>query len=157
MNLIDNENIQNIALIYNAILGGTANSKLFQNVREKASLAYTAGSNYVRQKNSIFIRAGIEIENYEKALKIIREQVEDMKNEKFTEEDVENTKQYVISTIQGIPDEQDTEVTYYLGQELAGTNNSIEQYIENINAVTKAQIIELAKTISINTIYFLRN
>ena len=62
------ENSKNIALIYNAILGGTATSKLFQNVREKASLAYTAGSNYVRQKGNVFIRCGIEIENYEKAL-----------------------------------------------------------------------------------------
>ena len=30
-----------VALVYNTILGGGANSKLFQNVREKASLAYT--------------------------------------------------------------------------------------------------------------------
>jgi predicted Zn-dependent peptidase len=44
------------AIVYNAILGGGANSKLFQNVREKASLAYTAGSSYLRQKNNIFIR-----------------------------------------------------------------------------------------------------
>ena len=35
------------ASVYNAILGGGANSKLFQNVREKQSLAYTASSNYV--------------------------------------------------------------------------------------------------------------
>lgn len=53
------ENSKNIALIYNAILGGTATSKLFQNVREKASLAYTASSNYIKQKNSVFIRCGI--------------------------------------------------------------------------------------------------
>ena len=45
-----------ITLVYNTILGGGANSKLFQNVREKASLAYTAASNYIRQKSNIFIR-----------------------------------------------------------------------------------------------------
>ena len=60
-----------VASVYNAILGGGANSKLFQNVREKASLAYTASSNYIRQKNSIFIRCGIEIQNYNKALETI--------------------------------------------------------------------------------------
>ncbi len=48
---------QYIAIVYNTILGGGANSKLFQNVREKASLAYSAGSNYVRQKGNVFIRA----------------------------------------------------------------------------------------------------
>ncbi len=57
------ENSRFIASVYNAILGGGANSKLFQNVREKQSLAYTAGSNYLRTKNSIFIRCGIEIAN----------------------------------------------------------------------------------------------
>ena len=76
--------------LYNVILGESATSKLFQNVREKASLAYTARSNYVRQKNNIFIRCGIEIENYDEAVKIIKEQLEEMKNGEFTEEDIEN-------------------------------------------------------------------
>ena len=151
------ENSKNIALVYNGILGGTANSKLFQNVREKASLAYTASSNYVRQKANIFIRCGIEIENYEKAIEIIKEQIEDMRQGKFTEEDLENTKQCIISTIKGITDEQDTEITYYFGQELSGMQNSIQEYIENIKVVNKQQVVDLAKTAKINTIYFLKN
>ena len=81
-----------IAVVYNAILGGTATSKMFQNVREKNSLAYTAASNYLRHKNSIFIRCGIEISNYDKALKLIKEQIEDMKNGNFDDEDIKNAK-----------------------------------------------------------------
>ena len=54
---------------------------MFQIVREKHSLAYTASSNYLRHKNCIFIRAGIEIDNYEKTLNLIYEQIEDMKND----------------------------------------------------------------------------
>ncbi|MCI9177386.1 MAG: insulinase family protein [Clostridia bacterium] len=50
------KNSRFIASVYNSILGGGANSKLFQNVREKQSLAYTANSGYIRTKNSIFIR-----------------------------------------------------------------------------------------------------
>ena len=151
------ENSKNIALIYNAILGGTATSKLFQNVREKASLAYTAGSNYVRQKGNVFIRCGIEIENYEKALEIIKKQIEDMKQGNFTEEELENTKQYIISTIQEIKDEQDTQIAYYFSHELAKTDSSIEKYINDVRKVTKEQIIKIAKTVKINTIYFLKN
>lgn len=75
-------NLAYIASIYNAILGGGANSRLFQNVREKESLAYTAGSNYLKQKNVIFIRCGIEIENYEKALETIKVQIENLKKER---------------------------------------------------------------------------
>ena len=42
-------------MLYNSILGGSANSKLFQNVREKAHMAYVASSSYVRYKNNIFV------------------------------------------------------------------------------------------------------
>ena len=140
-----------------ACLVGSANSKLFQNVREKESLAYTANSSYVRYKSNIFINAGIEIENFDKALEIIRKQIEDLKNGDFTEEQIENEKKGIISQINTIDDEQDTEIIYFLGQELTDTNETIDQYKENINKVTKEQIQNVASKVEINTIYFLRN
>lgn len=143
--------------IYNVILGESATSKLFQNVREKASLAYTARSNYVRQKSNIYIRCGIEIANYEKTVKIIKEQLEDMKNGKFTEEDIKNAKKYMTSGIESIQDEQDSEITYYLGQELSQKLITFKEYAEKIEEITKEDVKEIANKISINTIYFLRN
>lgn len=59
--------------------------------------------------------------------------------------------------IKSIPDEQDTGITYYLGQELSEYKMTFEEYEKEIKAVTKEEIVEFAKTISINTIYFLRN
>ena len=146
-----------IASVYNTILGDSANSKLFQNVREKAHLAYTARSNYIRQKNDIYIRCGIEIQNYDKALDIIYKQLEDLKNGKFSDEDVKNAKQYIISAINSVEEEQDTEISYYLGQELARTKCTLEEYKKEIENVTKEQIQDIAQRIQVNTIYFLRN
>lgn len=146
-----------VASVYNAILGGTATSKLFQNVREKASLAYTTNSNYIRPKNNIIIRAGIEIENYNKALEIINTQIEDMKQGNFTDEELDNAKTGIISTVKFIPDEQDTALSYYFGQEISDSHSSIEQYIESIKKVTKEEIMDLANNIRTNTIYFLKN
>ena len=143
--------------LYNVILGESATSKMFQNVREKAGLAYSARSTYVRQKNNIFIRAGIEISNYEKAVNIIKEQLEDMKNGKFTEEDIENAKKHMVAGIKTVQDEQDSEITYYMGQELSGKLIYFEDYINKINDVTREQIDQIAKNININTIYFLKN
>ena len=154
---LDNEEQKYNAMMYNAILGGTANSKMFQEVREKASLAYTASSSYVRYKSNIFIRCGIEIKNYEKAMEIIRKQLGDMKNGIFTDEDIENAKKGIISGIKGIDDEQDTEITYFLGQEMTNSKVSLEQYIEKIQKVTKKDIVDVANSIGINTIYFLRD
>lgn len=143
--------------LYNVILGESATSKLFQNVREKASLAYSARSNYVRQKNNIYIRCGIEIENYDKALEIIKEQLEDMKNGEFTEEDLVNSKKYMISGIQAAQDEQDSEITYYIGQELSGMLTTFEEYETKINEVKLEDVKNAGSKVKINTIYFLRN
>ena len=151
------ENSRFIASVYNAILGGGANSKLFQNVREKQSLAYTAGSNYLRTKNSIFIRCGIEIANYQKALETIKEQLTDIANGEFSEEDLENAKRLIVSSVDAISEEQDTEITYYYGQELSDRFMSIEDYKKQILEATKGQVIELAKDVKINTIYFLKD
>ena len=154
---LDNEKQMYDAVVYNAILGGTANSKMFQEVREKASLAYTAGSNYIRYKSNIFIKCGIEIKNYQKAMEIIKKQLEDMKNGIFTDEDIENTKKGIISAIRSIDDEQDTQITYYFGHEITNIDTTEDEYIERINKVTKEDIIKVAQSITINTIYFLKD
>ena len=151
------ENAKYITSVYNAILGGGANSKLFQNVREKESLAYTAASNYRRQKNVIFIRCGIEIENYKKALDTIKVQLEDIKSGNFTEEDSNNSKKLITESIRGISSEQDTEITYYYGQELSDRLVSLEEYVKKIEEVTKKDVEEIANEIKIDTIYFLRD
>ena len=154
---LDNENQMYDAVVYNSILGGTANSKMFQEVREKASLAYTAGSNYIRYKSNIFIKCGIEIKNYQKAMEIIKKQLEDMKNGVFTDEDMKNAKKGIISVIKSIDDEQDTQITYLFGHELTNITTTEEEYMEKIEKVTKEDIIKIAQSITINTIYFLKN
>lgn len=154
---IEDEKFRYIGMLYNAILGGTATSKLFQNVREKASLAYTASSSFSYYTGNIFVNAGIEIDNFEKATEIIKEQIEDMKQGNFSEEDIENAKKTIVSNIAGISDEQDTEIIYFLGQELSGRNISLEQYAQFVQDVKKDEIEDFARKININTIYFLRN
>lgn len=143
--------------MYNAILGGGANSKLFQNVREKASLAYTAGSRYLKPKNNIIIRCGIETSNYEKAIEIIKKQLEDMQKGDFSEEYILDAKELLIASLNKIKDEQASEISYYMTQELSENKNNIEETIEKITNVNKQNIIEVANNTAINTIYFLSN
>ena len=153
LNIKDDETY--MSSVYNVILGGGANSKLFQNVREKASLAYTAGSSYIKNKNNIIIRCGIEIKNYEKAIEIIKDQLNQMLNGDFSDSDIESAKQLIFASLKGIPETQDGEVTYYFSQELSGKFVSLEENIEKIKSVTKEQILKIAKRVQINTIYFL--
>lgn len=120
-------------------------------------MAYTASSNYVRFKSNIFINAGIEIENYEKALNIIKEQLLSLEKGEFTDEDIENEKRVILSYVNQIEDEQDTELMYYFGQELIDSHETIDDYKNGINTVTKENIINIASKVKVNTIYFLRN
>lgn len=153
----ENDKSKYAAQVYNTILGGSASSKLFQNVREKASLAYTVSSNYMKLKSNIFIRAGIEIENYGKALEIIKKQLEDMKNGDFSDEDIALAKRTIITTINNIQEEQDIELSYYYGQELSDRTMTIEEYKNNIEQISREDINTVANSLNINTIYFLRN
>lgn len=141
--------------MYNAILGGGANSKLFQNVREKASLAYSAGSSYIRRINSIFIKTGIKNENYEKTLEIIKKQLQDMKQGNITDKEFKDAKQLIISSLKLIPEQQEDLIAFTYDQKIFGENQSIDEYISNISKVTKENVIEIAQKIDIDTIYFL--
>lgn len=156
LNIAENNNIA-ACNVYNAILGGGANSKMFQNVREKASLAYTAGSGYLKTKNIIVIRCGIEIKNYNKAVEIIKKQLEDMKNENFSDKDILDAKQLIIGSLQAVKDEQISQISYEFSKELSKEKEDIDELIKKIKDVSKEDIVNISKNISINTIYFLKN
>ncbi len=141
--------------MYNTILGGGANSKLFQNVREKASLAYSAGSSYIRRKNTILIQTGIEIENYDKTLEIIEKQLEDMKNGNISDEEFNSAKELIVSSIELIEESKEDMITFYFDQNLFEENLNVTEYKEMIKKVTKEDVIKVAKNVKEDTIYFL--
>lgn len=143
--------------MYNAILGGGANSKLFQNVREKASLAYSAGSRFIRRKNAIFIITGIELQNYDKALKIIKEQLKDMQEGKITDKEFQDAKQLILASLKLIPESQEDMIAFDFDQNLFEEKLSFEEYFENVENVSKKDVIEVAQKINIDTIYYLKN
>lgn len=80
-----------------------------------------------------------------------------MKNGQFTEEDLVNSKKYMISGIQAAQDEQDSEITYYIGQELSGMLTTFDEYEKRINEVKLEDVKNVGNRVKINTIYFLRN
>lgn len=153
----NSENSKIVADVLNAILGVGANSKLFQNVREKASLAYSSSSRYIKPKDVIIIRSGIEIQNYSKALEIIKQQIEQLKQGEFEEEEINAAKEILIASLENVTDDQGTEITYEMSQELAENKKTIEEKIQKIQSVTKDEIIKVADNLKIETIYFLKD
>ena len=154
VNNISKDDVAKVA-VYNAVLGGGANSKLFQNVREKASLAYSAGSMFIKTKKTIIIKCGIDPENYEKTLKIVNKQLDDMKNGDFSEEDMNKAKELIVASCKSMQDEQDSELSYYFNKELNEEKTTIEEYIKDVQAVSKEDVINVANNVKTDTIYFL--
>lgn len=142
--------------LFNTVLGGGANSKLFQNVREKESLAYSASSSYIRRQNTILIKTGIEIANYEKTLNIIKKQLEEIKNGNISDEEFDAAKELLISSISLIPESAEDMIAFYFDQSLFEENLTVQDYIMKLKNITKEQIIEIAKQVTMDTIYFLK-
>lgn len=143
--------------VYNALLGGTPSSKLFQNFREKESLAYTVRSRYYRFKDIIIIYAGIQKENYEKAKKVLENEINLIKEGKVTDEEFNASKQSIISSLKEWNDSKIALSKMFISNMFATKSNTLEleDMINNMNKVTKQDVIDIAKNINIEKIFFL--
>lgn len=145
------------ALMYNGILGGYPHSKLFLNVREKASLAYYAASRLDGHKGICTIQSGIEFANYERAVAIILEQLESMKQGKLSELELDQTKAMISNHLRELQDSAYEMIAYDFNSVLTGKQRSAEQLLEQVQAVTPADIVKVAQRVQLDTIYFLRD
>ena len=88
----------------NGILGGFPHSKLFVNVRERASLAYYVGSSVEGTKGILTITAGIDGAKVEQTIQIIEQQLQAVQAGMISEEELEQTKRGLITSITSMSD-----------------------------------------------------
>lgn len=141
--------------VYNSILGGTPSSKLFQNVREKESLAYTARSRYYRFKGIFVIYAGIEEDKYEKAKEVILKQIEDMKNGNITELEINTSKQTLVNDLLEWNDSKISLAKLTYTNIVKNQNLTIDELIENMKKVELEDVIKVAQKVKPQLIYLL--
>ena len=138
-----------------AVLGGTAHSKLFNNVREKQSLCYYCVSGYDSIKGIMTVESGVEKENIEKTKNAILKEVDDMKNGIITDEEIESAKLSLANSCITSVDHSSGTQSWYLAQVLKGTALTPEEQAQKFAAVTKDEIIEAAKSLTLDTVYVL--
>lgn len=144
-------------LMLNGVLGASPKSKLFENVREKASLCYYAFSRVDRFKSVMVISSGIEIENYEKALNLILQQIEDIKKGNITEIEYESAMNYYKTALMAIYDSPKDLLGFYFNQALIGEMIEPKNVFEKLKSVRISDIKEIANKFEVDTVYFLRN
>lgn len=133
--------------VYNEILGGSSNSMLFENVREKNSLCYYINSDVKPYDNILFIYSGISNENVDKVTKLIKKTMRDIENGNISLEVFNSAKETITSGIIASMDNPSGIINTYYAHELVGSELS-EERIENFSKVTKEDVVNVSKKIS---------
>lgn len=144
-------------IVCNGVLGGGVHSKLFQNVREKAGLAYYAFSRLEKFKGLMLIGTGIEVDNYDRVLNIALEQLEDIKAGNISDFEYDSTIKSAETGLKYMLDSQLQIVDFFLSQLISGSDIGFRELIAKIKKVTKEEVVEVARKIKLDTIYFLTN
>ncbi|RDI47390.1 EF-P 5-aminopentanol modification-associated protein YfmF [Falsibacillus pallidus] len=141
--------------VFNGIFGGFSHSKLFINVREKASLAYYAASLVESHKGLLMVMSGIDNKNYDQAVKIIHEQMDAMKNGDFTEDEITQTKAVIRNQLLETIDTARGSVEVLYHNVISKESITIDDWLKQVDKTTKDEIVNAAKKIELDTIYFL--
>lgn len=142
-------------VVANSIFGSGTHSKLFNNVREKLSLAYYASSSLHKFKGIMFVDAGIEFDKFEEAYKETIYQLNALKRGEISDEELKFSKSTIINSLNSYYDDQRYMQMYALDCLYLGTSCDIEKYKTDIENVTIEDILRVSKNISENTVYFL--
>lgn len=143
-------------IVLNGLLGGFAHSKLFVNVREKESLAYTISSSFDIFSGLMRIYAGIDRANRTKTIALINRQILDLKRGHFTDEELEQTKNMLKNSILLAQDRQNTLIERaYMSSVLGKKFLSLEAWLKALENVSKADLIEAVQQLKLQAIYFM--
>lgn len=141
--------------LVNMLFGGMVNSLLFKNVREKMSLCYYCSSVHIRSKGMMFVQSGLDEEQAQAARNAINDQLDTLKKGDFSDVLIEQAKLYNAGLCREINDSPFELADWYASQMLDKDMISPEEYIEEVNSVSKERIVEAAKTFTEDTVYLL--
>lgn len=118
------------AIVANELFGGSASSKLFMEVRESESLCYYISSKLLRFKSLMIVEAGIDSENKDKVMKIIKSAFENI-----SEENIDVAKQNIINGYKMAEDKPERIMDAFLGGLIAGKRLDFDEVINEISKV----------------------
>ncbi len=143
--------------IYNMILGGgSLETKLYNRLRNENSLCYNCVSIYQKFDNLLILHTAISKENENLAIKLMKKALLDMEQGNITEEEIENAKKLITTTLNMAEDVPGRIIDNYIFKNLYGLDD-LEVRIKKYNSITKKEIIDFAKKIKINTILCVRD
>ena len=144
------------ATVFNGIFGGFSHSRLFRHVREKAGLAYQVNSALEGSHGLLTASMGIEAQNYERAMRIVRAQLRELTAGRIGADEIAKTKQRIVSRLEGTADSPSRTIAFHHSQALNGEAVNLERWIARVKAVRAADVRAVAAKTKIDTIFMLR-
>jgi predicted Zn-dependent peptidase len=141
--------------LFIGVLSSSPTSKLFMNVREKLSLCYYCYAIPDRQKGTVVISSGIEVQNKDVAEHAIINEIEEIKNGNITEDELEGARMSLISSWKSIKDDELAIINWYFSQIYWGKFVSPEEYANRCVSLTASDVAYVASTLKLHTVYFL--
>ena len=142
--------------IANLLFGGYSNSKLFLNVREKLSLCYYASSAYHRSKGLVTVSSGVAFADYQRAHDEILAQLRAVQRGDFEPWELDGAKSVLLSAVRSREDSAARMEENTLGQAATGVWETDAEQLEAFAAVTPGRVVEAAKSVTLDTVYFLK-
>ena len=143
-------------LLFSCIYGGSPFSKLFNNVREKLSLAYYVFSAIDMHKGYMKISSGIESGKFDAAYSEIMAQLDKMCNGEFSDDEIESAKKYIETGMGSTKDSLNATEDFYMNRIIVGIDESIDDALEKVKKVKRDDIIKVAKRLQLDTVYLLK-
>ncbi|MBB1079878.1 insulinase family protein [Limosilactobacillus sp. STM2_1] len=140
-------------LVFNGLFGGTPYSKLFTNVREKASLAYYAASRLLPFTGIVSVQTGIQSSNQEKVQELIQQQLREIQQGDFSTEVLKEVQDSLINQYQAGHDLASNILEQRLVAKLVNESNN--DFIAEVKKVTSADVARVAKLMKLQAVYLL--
>jgi len=137
------------------LLGGGVYSKLFLNVREKMSLCYMIYAGFHSYKGVMTVHAGIDSEKFEQARDAILEMLRQVQAGEFTEEDLATSQRSLCDSYSTMNDLPESLAGWYRSCLITGECVTPEDACARVNAVTRDEVIDAAKGVTLDTVYLL--
>lgn len=102
----------------------------------------------------MFIYAGINKKDFDKTLKLIKKEMDNIRNGKFSNDDIEIAKKAFLVSLNTITDSPSRIINIYYANELTGGDDIYTRKVK-VKNITYDDIIKVAQKIKIDTVYLM--
>lgn len=134
--------------LLNTVLGENMSSRLFQVLREDRGLVYSIYSSpsYFADTGDLVISAGVDTDNLSKALRLIRKELDRLRETLVTDTELRRARDYVVGQVE-LGQENTENQMNWIGEQLLGYGRILQpdEIKRRLAGVTASEIRQAAR------------